>query len=777
MTRDLDQLIVTVGAPGDLGSIALGPAPRKPPGPGEIEIAVEAAALNFKDVLLALGLVGPGPTGGIVLGSECAGTVVAVGAGVTKLRIGDPVVALGRGCLARYVTVPARAAARKPEHLDMVEVVTLPAALSTADYALDDLGHLRKGERILIHAAAGGVGLAAVQLAHRLGAEIHATAGSEAKRAFLIRLGVRSVMDSRSLAFAEQLMDATSGRGVDVVLNSLSGAFLERSLSVLSPGGRMVELGVRDVMANTPLGMGLFRAGISLCVMSDRDELPGTGERLSRLLGAVARRELGPLPYQVFPARSAEAALRHLAAARHIGKVVLRWAGDAEGAATVVVPVDFTRACTSAPPGDEPAAGTSPATGILPVEGPEIFERALRCGWPQVVISTSPLGARLGGVAALQAAPASRAVHRRPALRNDYVRPRGPIEETLAAQWMDALGLDAVGVHDDFFELGGDSLLAVQVLARARRELGADLPSHSLVELPTIAGLAARLAPARDLAPATPETIVALRPGSGTPLFLLHPVGGQVYIYRDLVALLPREQPVHGIRARAVGADAAAWTIPELAAGYLRDLLAIQERGPFFLGGSSFGGVLAFEMARQLVEGGHEVALLAMLDAPGPGCLPAMFEDDASILGYLLAEGRPSAEDLERLRRLSRAALIEHFLERAGARPGPPPAESIEEVQALLLVWRANQRALFSYQPQPYSGQILFFTATESDGVNLTQPERAWHPLARGGVLVHPVPGTHITMNYHPNIGAVAAVLGPALATSLGRSPGLGTGE
>lgn len=127
-----------------------------------------------------------------------------------------------------------------------------------------------------------------------------------------------------------------------------------------------------------------------------------------------------------------------------------------------------------------------------------------------------------------------------------------------------------------------------------------------------------------------------------------------------------------------------------------------------------------------------DVALLALLDAPGPGCLPELLEDDAAILGYLLCQGRPQPDELARLRGLSQGDLIAEYLTRAGARSSPVHAASVAEVVDLLRVWRANQRALWTYQPPPYAGPILFFAATDADGVNVARPERAWLDLAPG---------------------------------------------
>ncbi len=234
-----------VGTPGLLETLRLVPVPRRPPGPREVEIRVTAAGLNFLDVLSALGTLPidrPGP-----LGHECAGEVVAVGAGVTDLATGDHVVALAAGCFGGYATTAADFVVRRPEGLTAENAASLPVAYLTARYGLEVLADLRAGERVLIHAAAGGVGLAAVAVAQRIGAEVFATAGSAEKRAYLLGLGVRHVFDSRSLAFEGDVLAATGGTGVDVVLNSLAGEFIGASVRVLAPQGRFLEIGKRGV--------------------------------------------------------------------------------------------------------------------------------------------------------------------------------------------------------------------------------------------------------------------------------------------------------------------------------------------------------------------------------------------------------------------------------------------------------------------------------------------------------------------------------------------------
>src|SRR5690606_6724097 len=228
---------------GVLEALAWRPARRRAPGPGEVEIRVSASGLNFRDVMNALGMrADPEP-----LGSECSGRIVAVGPGVTGFEPGDDVVAIAPGGFASFAVARAALTARRPASLDPAAAAGVPIAYLTAHYALNHVARIAAGERILIHAAAGGVGLAAVRLAQRAGAEVFATAGSPERRGLLRRLGVVHVMDSRTLDFAGQVLEATGGRGVDVVLSSLAGEFIPRSVEALAEDGRFLEIGKRGI--------------------------------------------------------------------------------------------------------------------------------------------------------------------------------------------------------------------------------------------------------------------------------------------------------------------------------------------------------------------------------------------------------------------------------------------------------------------------------------------------------------------------------------------------
>jgi NADPH:quinone reductase-like Zn-dependent oxidoreductase/SAM-dependent methyltransferase/acyl carrier protein len=308
---------------GVIENLSLRETKRQRPGPGQVEIEVCAAALNFRDVMKALGLY---PTDGddyLLLGDECAGRIVAVGEGVEDLQVGDEVIAVAPSSLGSYVTTLAALVMRKPAHMTFEEGATMPIVFLTAYYALHHLARLRAGERVLIHSAAGGVGLAAVQIAQRAGAEIFATAGSPEKRELLHLLGVRHVLDSRSLSFADQILEITGGRGVDVVLNSLAGKAIAKGISCLAPYGRFLEIGKRDIYQNSKLGLWGFRKNVAFFVIDLGGLMVEKPIFVKGLLDELSQQGFHPLPHRVFPVSRIVEAFRHMAQGRHMGKIVI----------------------------------------------------------------------------------------------------------------------------------------------------------------------------------------------------------------------------------------------------------------------------------------------------------------------------------------------------------------------------------------------------------------------------------------------------------------------
>jgi len=322
-----------IAQPGLLDSLSLRAIPRPRPGPGQVEIEVRAAGLNFLDVFKGLGLFpGMDKTKPARVGLECAGVISAVGVGVEHLRPGQEVLAFASDSFSTHVLADARLVALKPAALSFEQAATFPVVYLTTYYALCYLGRMRRGERVLVHSAAGGVGLAAIQLAKHVGAEVFATAGSEEKRAYLRGLGVEHVMDSRSLDFAGQILDATDGQGVDLVLNSLTGEAIHKGLSVLAPYGRFLEIGKRDIYQNTRIGLLPFQKNLSYFAIDldkmarERPEL--LGELLNELLALLTQGAIQPLPLQVYTAAQTGDAFRAISRATHIGKIVVQIAGQ-----------------------------------------------------------------------------------------------------------------------------------------------------------------------------------------------------------------------------------------------------------------------------------------------------------------------------------------------------------------------------------------------------------------------------------------------------------------
>lgn len=320
---------------GSVEGLALVACPRRPPPPGQIEIRVRAAGLNFRDVLCALDLDPSRKER--PLGAECAGEVASVGAGVVDFKVGDAVIAYAFGSFGPYVQVDARLAARKPARLSMAEAATIPAAFLTAYHALHELARIQPGERILIHAAAGGVGQAAVQLAQRAGAEVFATA-SPGKWPKLSALGVSHVASSRTLEFADAVRRATASRGVDVVLNSLTGdGFIEHSLSALARGGRFLELSKRGVLTASEMRATRHDVDYSLIAIDtlSEQEPERVRDMLRRLVDLFEAGELQPIEHRAFPISDAIAAFRVMQRAEHTGKIVLTLPAPTRSAAGI----------------------------------------------------------------------------------------------------------------------------------------------------------------------------------------------------------------------------------------------------------------------------------------------------------------------------------------------------------------------------------------------------------------------------------------------------------
>ncbi|WP_329562467.1 type I polyketide synthase [Kitasatospora sp. NBC_01266] len=300
---------------GTLDALALFETPVEELTQGQVRISVRAAGVNFRDVLNALGMY-PGPAG--LLGGEGAGVVAEVGPGVTGLAVGDRVLGMFVGGFGPQVVTDHRLLARIPAGWSFAEAASVPTVFLTALYAWTDLGAVKAGERVLVHAGAGGVGMAAIQLARHLGAEVFATA-SPGKWDTLRSLGLDEdhIASSRDLGFRDKFLAVTGGDGVDVVLNALAGEFVDASLELLPRGGRFLEMGKTDIRTEAPEGVA-YRAFDLVEAGPAR-----IGELLAELLDLFAAGAIELSPVKVWDVRRAPEAFRFVSQAKHIGKVVL----------------------------------------------------------------------------------------------------------------------------------------------------------------------------------------------------------------------------------------------------------------------------------------------------------------------------------------------------------------------------------------------------------------------------------------------------------------------
>ena len=315
--------------PGSIDDLHFESKPESCPGPDEVVIRVRAAALNFRDVLTALGMLEDPvrPRRPPSFGWECVGEVIARGDRVDSVEIGDVVMGMMPGAMAGHVTAKASLVVRKPEHLSIEEAATLPVAFLTAYVGLVERAAISAGDRVLVHNATGGVGLAALQIARQAGTEVFATAGSPEKRALLKEMGISHVMDSRSLEFAEEIMQKTDGKGVDIVLNTLSGPAMRASLSVLAPHGRFIEIGKTDLLNHGSIDLNQFDQNrsyhpIDLAQFIEERSVQAGG-LLQKIVVMAADDTIRPLPFQTFPMERVREAFRFMSQARHTGKLVL----------------------------------------------------------------------------------------------------------------------------------------------------------------------------------------------------------------------------------------------------------------------------------------------------------------------------------------------------------------------------------------------------------------------------------------------------------------------
>ncbi|HUH71712.1 MAG TPA: sulfolipid-1 biosynthesis phthioceranic/hydroxyphthioceranic acid synthase [Mycobacterium sp.] len=381
--HERDGMRMQIRTPGDLQTMEFAAFDRVPPGPGQIEVAVTASSINFADVLLAFGRYQS--VDGILpqLGTDFAGVVTAVGPDVTNHKVGDHVGGMSpNGCWATFVICDSRLATTLPPGLTDAQAAAVTTAHATAWYGLNDLARIKAGDKVLIHSGTGGVGQAAIAIARAAGAEIFATAGSPQRRQLLRDMGIEHVYDSRSIEFADQIRRDTDGYGVDIVLNSVTGAAQLAGLKLLALGGRFVEIGKRDIYGDTKLGLFPFRRnlafwGVDLGLMSVSHP-----QQVSAMLSTVYRltaEGVLPMPESThYPLAEAATAIRVMSAAEHTGKLILDI--PQAGRSSVVLPPE--RAQVFRPDGSYIITGGLGGLGLF------LAEKIAAAGAGRIVLSS-----------------------------------------------------------------------------------------------------------------------------------------------------------------------------------------------------------------------------------------------------------------------------------------------------------------------------------------------------------------------------------------------------
>jgi amino acid adenylation domain-containing protein len=353
-------------------------------------------------------------------------------------------------------------------------------------------------------------------------------------------------------------------------------------------------------------------------------------------------------------------------------------------------------------------------------------------------------------------------------LRSGAIVPRDEVELQLARIWSEILSLDAIGMNDNFFDLGGNSMSAVRLMARIQKEFGQELPLSTLFQQGTVEHLAAILR--QPSVSGTWSHVVEIQKGTfQPPLFFVHAAGGNVFSYVRLANRLGPDQPFYGVQASGlVGGQQVYDSVEEMAARYIEAIRQVQPRGPYFIGGWSFGGIVAFEVARQLVRQGQVVGKLILVDSSASidgsdiplDDEPALMLMFARDLGIDLDDQVSSYDDLQQLTAEEQLLWV---LDQAITTHVLPPDCEFFQIQQYYLVYKSNLLAWSKYRPEVYSGRLTLFRASDRPLENYLDPMMGWNELASAGVELHTIAGGHYSLLTLPNVGTLAEELKKSL--------------
>ena len=427
-------------------------------------------------------------------------------------------------------------------------------------------------------------------------------------------------------------------------------------------------------------------------------------------------------------------------------------------------PVDFARTVQFVPGGTPPQAAeeeSAPTAASSSTEAPSRQALLRR------------IAEQLSDASSILDAVEAQRQHHRPEVGETYVAPRSPLEASVAEIWSQVLGIDRVGIHDDFFALGGGSLLAVRVFTEIEKRFGQSLPITALLTAPTVEKLA-RMLENRSGSKLI-SALVPIQPlGSRPPFFCVHGAMGKVLLFRSLALRLGLDQPYWGLQARDLEDDEVqSITVEGLARQYLDLILAEYPKGPYVLGGLCFGSLVAVEMARMLRERNQEVLLVALFDPPLITVksflhYPAVTARGvASRIGGLFRSPlRDNVAFFARIRYNLSIAIGQRWNDVLG-RPADRGQEQAGESagqedfipRQIQNIYVGNIRANRLYRPRPYPGPVTVFMAQENSGLRNMISEEEWKTVAQGGVEVHVIPSSHGNFFAEPDVEAFSAIV------------------
>jgi NADPH:quinone reductase-like Zn-dependent oxidoreductase/3-oxoacyl-(acyl-carrier-protein) synthase/thioesterase domain-containing protein/acyl carrier protein len=726
---------VLIAGPGDVADLRVAELPLAPPGPGELQIAVEACALNFADLLCLRGLYPNQPPYPLTPGFEVAGRIVAVGPAAEGFAPGDAVIALtaGGGGHADLVNVPAALAIAKPPGVTFGEACAYPIGFLTARYALERAG-LATGDRILIQGAAGATGLFAIQLALERGAEVIGTTGSAEKLDRLRAIGVAHAIDHRSEDAAARVRAITGGKGVDVVLNTLSDDAIQKGIDLLAPGGRYVEIALTALKTARALDLSRFTENqsfisVNLGSLLARPEV--SRQALAVMAESLAMGRIRPSIGASFRFAEIRDAYRCIAERRNFGKVVVT-VGDS---APAVADAEIAAPVYAAPSSVTPSA-------------PELIRATLA----RILCATLKITrAELDAAADFESCGLN-----------------SILGVAIMREVQIALGVPVPVIA--LWERPSLDQLAAYV---------ADLSGGGAVSAAAVPQIVARRVGRAD------DPIIAVQTGGARPAsYWVHGAPGEISWVVKLAQALGPDYPVFGFEARGLdGQQAPLTSVRGMARHYATALLRRDPEGPYRLGGYSAGGAIAFELAQQLIARGKRVSRLVLLDANAPGSRSLLRMHEAYDEGFIdLLAGNWFGElwgasiPLEGSELAGRSAearldaVVTHLFQHA--RPMAGRDELRRHLAALRRIGEVTGKALGKYRAKPLAGDTQTVLVRCRQGMSgadnryrlpafLAEGDyrAGWEALCPPPIRIIEVDCDHFTLMTEPHCSAVATAL------------------